>query len=40
MGSLIAGNASPQQTKTQAAIRKEVEAILEQAAQAEDDEGF
>jgi transposase len=41
-GSLIAGNASPQATKTYAAIRKEVEGILEQAAQADaaDDERF
>jgi hypothetical protein len=41
-GSLIAGNASPQATKTYAAIRKGVEVILEQAAQADaaDDERF
>jgi transposase len=41
-GSLIAGNASPQATRTYAAIRQEVEAILEQAARADaaDDERF
>jgi hypothetical protein len=41
-GSLIAGNASPQATRTYAAIRQEVEAILEQAARADaaDDEQF
>jgi transposase len=41
-GSLIAGDASAQATKTYASIRKEVEAILEQAAEADaaDDERF
>ena len=33
-GSLIAGDASPAATKTYRAIREEVEAMLEQAAQA------
>ena len=41
-GSLIAGNASPQQTKSYAAIRAEVEQMLTEAAEAdaEDDERF
>jgi transposase len=34
-GSLISGDASPQATKTYASIRKEVEAILDEAAQAD-----
>ena len=37
-GSLIAGNASPQATRTYAAIREEVEAILAQAARADEDD--
>jgi transposase len=41
-GSLLAGDAAPAATRTYAAIREEVEVILEQAAQAdaEDDERF
>jgi hypothetical protein len=41
-GSLIAGDASAQQTKTYASICKEIEAILAEAAEAEaaDDERF
>jgi transposase len=41
-GSLIAGDASAQQTKTYASIRREVEAILQEAAEADaaDDQRF